>query len=471
MKRIILSSILVFTSIYCTAKVLEVPGDFQSISEAIAAASNLDTILVAQGTYYENLNFSGKDIVMASHYIFTKDLRDIENTIIDGSSPTNPDSASCLILCSGESRTAVIEGFTITNGSGSDWIDPQFPSYTWHSGGGILIYQSSPTIRNNIIIGNHCDDDTGVSGASGGGILTYGGNPIITKNKIQYNSARYGAGIVIDYSGCVIKNNIISNNKGPKIYGGAAFWTIGNGSSPAIIENNTIINNETTLSGGAFYIWSSQLIARNNIIWGNKQGNENTIHLFEGGAIDISYSIVEGGYEGTGNMDIDPEFSGPMLELTPGSPCVDAGNPGLEYNDIEDPQNPGMALSPALGTTTNDMGVFGGPNCLIMTNNTSGLNDKAETQQTRLCCFPNPFSDQTEIQFKLERSSNIELVIIDMQGRTVRFLDKGFRSRGTHSLNWNGSDSYGTKLPAGIYYPQLNVNQEFLITEKIVIFQ
>jgi len=103
-------------SISSTGKVLEVPGDFQSISEAIAAAAEHDTILVSQGTYYENLNFSGKNIVLASHYVYSKDLRDIENTIIDGSSPANPDSASCLIFCKGEVRTAVVEGFTITDG-------------------------------------------------------------------------------------------------------------------------------------------------------------------------------------------------------------------------------------------------------------------------------------------------------------------------------------------------------------------
>ena len=407
--------------------------------------------------------------MLASHYVYSKDLRDIENTIIDGSSPSNPDSASCLIFCNGESRSAVIEGFTITDGSGSDWIDPQFPSYTWHSGGGIFIYQSSPVIKNNIIIGNHCDDDTRVSGASGGGILTYGGNPLIINNKIQYNSARYGAGIVIDYSGCEIINNIISNNKGPKKYGGAAFWTIGNGSAPAIIENNTIVNNETTLSGGAFYIWSSHLVARNNIIWDNRQGYGDPIHFFDGGTIDISYSIVEGGFEGTENMDINPEFSGPMLELTPDSPCIDTGNPEVEYNDIEDTQNPGMALFPSLGTVTNDMGVFGGPNCLKMTYNTSGLNDKTETLQNQIRCFPNPFTDQTEIQFNLERSSNIELIIVDQQGRTIKLLDKGLRSQGIHSMYWDGTDDSGTRLSAGIYYSLLKVNHGSSSSGKIII--
>jgi hypothetical protein len=47
--------------------------------------------------------------------------------------------------------------------------------------------------------------------------------------------------------------------------------------------------------------------------------------------------------------------------LTLNSPCKDAGNPDAQYNDLEDPLNPGNALWPALGNLRNDMGHFGGP--------------------------------------------------------------------------------------------------------------
>ena len=50
---------------------------------------------------------------------------------------------------------------------------------------------------------------TGVDGAQGGGILTFDGNPLIINNVVLENEARYGAGIVVDYSGAVIKNNLI----------------------------------------------------------------------------------------------------------------------------------------------------------------------------------------------------------------------------------------------------------------------
>ncbi len=144
------------------------------------------------------------------------------------------------------------------------------------------MFQSSPTIKNNYIFDNHVDDNTGVSGASGGGILTYGGNPVVTNNIIKNNTALYGAGVVIDYSGCAFKNNIVAQNSGGQNYGGGGFWTIGNGSQPAIIENNTIIDNVSESAGGAFYLWSTQLTVRNNIIWNNTQSSGGQIYLRDG---------------------------------------------------------------------------------------------------------------------------------------------------------------------------------------------
>ncbi len=145
--------------------VIHVPGDQPTIQAGIDNAINGDTVLVAPGIYYENINFKGKNIVVASHYVIDGDLSHINSTIIDGSEAQNADTASCVRFVSGEDSTAVLQGFTIRHGTGTHWIDPQFPSWTWHSGGGVFIFQSSPTIKNNFIIDNHVDDNTGVSGA------------------------------------------------------------------------------------------------------------------------------------------------------------------------------------------------------------------------------------------------------------------------------------------------------------------
>ena len=143
---------------------------------------NGDTVLIAPGRYLENINFSGKNIVVASHYLLKEDSSYIETTIIDGSNPSDLDRASCVTFNSREDSTAVLQGITITEGKGPNWIDPQFPSYTWRGGAGIFIFRSSPTIRHNRIINNAVTKRSGVNGHQGGGILSYGGNPLIQNN-------------------------------------------------------------------------------------------------------------------------------------------------------------------------------------------------------------------------------------------------------------------------------------------------
>lgn len=435
--------------------VIHVPGDQPTIQAGIDAAINGDTILVAQGTYFENINFNGKNIVVASHYILDKDLSFINTTIIDGSQAQYPDTASCVRIVSGEDSTAVLQGFTIRQGTGTHWIDPQFPTWTWHSGGGVFIFQSSPTIKNNYIINNHVDDDTGVSGASGGGILMYGGNPVIINNVFKNNTALYGAGVVIDYSGCVFKNNIVAQNSGGQDYGGGGFWTIGNGNDPIIIENNTIVNNESELKGGAMYLWFTQLTARNNIIWVNTQSSGGPVYLHSGSGAnaEITYTDIEGGYAGEGNIDVLPQFDDTIFLLAPGSPCIDTGNPDEIYNDPEDEQNPGQALWPSQGQLRNDMGSYGGPYTCLLQDFTTGIIKKPQPfQEIRVEIYPNPFNQQTNIEITGSCfNEKIKLLLYDIYGNLIEVIFEGkiSDSKRTFGIMNNKKGTYILKLISG----------------------
>ncbi len=450
--------------------VINIPDDQPTIQTGIDVAEQGDTVLVAPGTYYENINFKGKNIVVASNFVYTSDFDDIENTIINGSTPETTDTASCVIFCSGEDSTAVLQGFTITQGTGTHWIDPQFPAWTWHSGGGIFIFQSSPTLKNNYIIDNHVDDVLGTNGASGGGICFYGGNPFIVNNIIRNNTALYGAGVVIDYAGCIFKNNIVAENSGGQDYGGGGFWTIGNGSSPIIIENNTIVNNESVSNGGAMYLWSTHLTARNNIIWGNIQASGGLIYLYDGATVEITYTDIEGGYTGNGNIDITPQFENTSYILSDGSPCIDAGNPNTEYNDIEDPENIGFALFPSKGNLTNDMGAYGGQNCMLLDNITSsGIEKFQKKSNLSFKCFPNPFNEHIEIQYTLNNVLQIEITIKDTSGRTIKNLLNKHNQAGTFSIIWNGTTDSGNSVKPGIYFIKIKAGESEQI--KKVVFQ
>jgi len=335
---------LMLSAVPTWATVIHVPGEQPSIQGGIDVTVDGDTVLVASGTYSENINFRGKNIVVASHYVLSEDPGFIEATIIDGSNPTYPDSASCVVFCSGEDSTAVLQGFTLTGGEGTRWFDDLHSQSYWRAGGGILTYKSSPTIIDNRIVNNAVTNSTGVDGAQGGGLLCYSGNPLIQDNIILSNQANYGAGIVTDYTGARIRRNVICRNTAGQSYGGGAYWTIGNGSAPIIIENNTIVENSSGTNGGAMTLYSGTVTARNNIIWGNTQSQGGPI----AGSPTITYSDVEGGFPGHGNIDADPQFEDGTYNLSENSPCIDSGDPNSPLDSDGTRADMGALMYPRL---------------------------------------------------------------------------------------------------------------------------
>ena len=117
---------------------------FATIQKGIDSSSNGDTVFVAAGTYTENINYNGKNIVVGSLYLTTSDTSYISSTIIDGNQ-----SGSVVKFVSGEDTTAVLSGFTIKNGLGGV-NDPSGQN----SGGGIYCYNSSASLKNLIVSNN-----------------------------------------------------------------------------------------------------------------------------------------------------------------------------------------------------------------------------------------------------------------------------------------------------------------------------
>ena len=124
-KRVLVLTLisLMLMAFSALATVITVPGDQPSIQGGINAAAEGDTILVAPGTYFENIKVFEKNVVVASQYILDGDELFIENTIIDGSNPAHPDTGSCVIIAYGQDSTTVLEGFTLTGGTGTRWQD------------------------------------------------------------------------------------------------------------------------------------------------------------------------------------------------------------------------------------------------------------------------------------------------------------------------------------------------------------
>ncbi|MCK4312875.1 MAG: hypothetical protein KAW88_09090, partial [Candidatus Cloacimonetes bacterium] len=185
-------------------------GDVTTIQAGIDIAQNGNVVLVYQGTYIENINFNGKNITVGSLFLTTLDTTYISQTIINGNH-----SGRVVSINSGEDLTALLTGFTITNGYASgDWPNDL--------GAGIFIDNSSPTISYCIISGNSAD-------GCGAGITWLGlSSPIISNCTISWNSA-------------------------PNSVAGGILCQSSEMANPPSIENCTIENN-SALSGAGVYL-------------------------------------------------------------------------------------------------------------------------------------------------------------------------------------------------------------------------
>ncbi len=465
---------LVFSLLWvvqATAEVLNVPGTYPTIQSAILAAQQGDTVLVAPGTYLENINFRGQNIVVASNFLLSGDRADIHATIINGGSPTNADTASCVVISSGEDSTAMLVGFTLTAGTGTKWLD-EHGAGTYVEGGGILIQYSSPTIKNNFITGNSAiRRPSGTTSAGGGAIRIGDGRPYVLNNVIVGNSGMYGGGIVLNYTGATIRNNVIANNQvyqavvGAPTFGGGGLWISENfGTAQKIIENNTIVGNTVSGSGSSYagrgggaLVASTQATFRNNIIWNNTQTTGTQLGLILGGTALATFNDVQGGFTGTGNINADPLFVDTLSHLLQSnSPCIDAGDSSSAFNDPEDSGSPGNALAPAQGTVRNDMGVYGGPGSSLLPEIITSVEEVPPQGKPKgfylYPNYPNPFNPQTRIHFSLNSPGFVTLRVFDQLGREMKTLVEQILEAGEYNSLFDGA-----KLASGSYYYRLSV--------------
>jgi len=277
-----------------TGATIRVPGDQPTIQAGIDAAVDGDTVMVADGIFHGEGN---RNILILSKSISLASRNGPYSTIIDC------EKEGYGVELQGEQNT-IIHGFTIENGEGGILCD---------------VFTGSPEIS-DCIIKQH----------TAHGIDAERGAPIILRCSIMENTSTSGAGLccygeywywskptVID---CLFYGNDASR-------GGAVFC----GPYSGITLNNcTIYGNTATYGGGIFGDGSIYSIPKVNvdscILWEN---TEDQIVLWNA-SLSASFSDIQGGWIGEGNLDLDPFFVDAMrgdFRLLFDSPCIDAGNP------------------------------------------------------------------------------------------------------------------------------------------------
>jgi hypothetical protein len=319
-----------------------VPSDYPTIQQAIDVAGTDEIVLVADGTYYENINFNGKAITVQSQ-------NGPETTIIDGSQ-----NGSVITFNSGEDENSVLEGFTIQNGladygGGISCTNYSSPTVTnciisnnsaWRGGGLACKQSSSPTIIN-------CTFSANSANTYGGGIFCFSASSTITDCTIKDNSSGAdGGGLMCSNYGSeitVTNCTIVGNETGG--YGGGmhcdtgSSWRITN----CTISGNTSVGNR---GGGIYRSKYASATMINSILWDN--GPNEISQVYGNGFIAIFYSNIKGGWGTQEEMDVnhninaDPLFIGDGdYHLTVGSPCIDKATgdtgtyPTIPSDDID----------------------------------------------------------------------------------------------------------------------------------------
>lgn len=321
-----------------------------SIQAVIDQASPGDRVLVPAGLYNETLDFHGKAIEVLG-------VAGASATVIDGGG-----SAPVVGFKSGEGPDSRLVGFTVTGGA------------AFFGGGGIGCGQgATPTITDCIVRGNSGKHGAGVAGspimercvitantsslnsggglygaptlrqcvvaantctsADGGGLYVFGGKAVVEDSLFLENRAvfagSHGGGIYVDSSGSLdIRRSVVAANSSTGgvfagFGGGVLVEAVGSTMTGCTVVMNTVSGSSTSGAG----VWGP-LAIENSIVRGNLGGQLS--------GASVSYSNVEGGAPGAGNVDVDPGFVDEALRdyhLQLGSAMIDAGNPSTTDPD------------------------------------------------------------------------------------------------------------------------------------------
>jgi parallel beta-helix repeat protein len=275
---------------------------YDYIRHAVGEAAPGDHIVVEQGTYFENISFSGKSITLSS--TDPDDPNVVAATVIDGDN-------HAVTFAGGEDENCVLAGFTISDANAA-----------------VRCSDASPTITECIITGN---DGAGIE-------IQNGANPAIVECEITLNDGpgiwmrKHAAGRKITYNYASMTNCLIAENAGCGIEDGIV-----------------TVTNCTIAANGLCGISSYQPTVTNSIIYYN--GSGGTQIETQSGAV-VTYSDVQGGWTGQGNIDAEPLFADAAngdFRLLSNSPCIDAGDPDSQ-----------CALEPEPNGGRINMGAYGG---------------------------------------------------------------------------------------------------------------
>ena len=317
----------------------------------------------------------------------------------------------------------------------------------------------------------------------------------------MHNSSPFSDAVLSfhNVTGVMIKGSFFANNQST---GTNKSGVIGLNASTIKLENSILVNNTGTSAGVINALNNSVLQITNSTIYHNENTNVmgstlvnstgsritmlnsiisgNTPIFNVGGILDVTYSRIIGN-SNIGNINLDPLFMNEssgigaqfptMIEdwiLAEDSPCIDAGNPELQYLDLADPENPFLAQFPSRGGLRNDQGAFGG----------GGVCWVDETEQNKISVlpalkvqtYPNPFNPNLGIKIMVnDLTQPLNVTVYNLKGQKIKELVQGYSQSETLQLVWNGRDEQGQPVATGVYFIRVQVSDRTAVKKSVLI--
>ncbi len=275
----IIIAMSIFLPVCLHSATINIPADQPTIQDGINSAYDLDTVLVAPGTYIENLDLLGKEIVLLSSGGYS-------STILI---PANG-NYNTIYIANGEGPGTIVQGFKILGG---------YSQYTIVIGNG-----ASPTIEFNKLVPS-------VKAEMPTGGIIYCGN-----------------------TDAVIRNNIFSDNLGGPCI------TISSSAANAKILNNTFDNNISCINSLISVFNYGGTILNNIFMNSLTYGISGMVETIDYNIFwNNQYNYTNYASAGAHDTITDPMVDANTYNLLPYSPCIDAGNPDPQYNDPDGTRN------------------------------------------------------------------------------------------------------------------------------------
>jgi hypothetical protein len=428
-----LKSVLLLTAVFAlgiavtvSAETIYVPADFSSIQDAIDDSGTIDgdQIEVAPGTYPEAVNFNGKMVRLYSSggpAVTTIDANGLDSSVVTCDSGEGPDT--------------ILEGFTITGGSGTTVgavkqgggmynldssptvTDCNFTANSVNrDGGGMYNENSSPTVTNCTFVGNF-------AGNGGGGMYSSGGSPTVTDCTFSSNSVNQAGGGMFNISSVSVTRCTFTDNTA-SVDGGGMY---NSGGSSTIIDC-TFISNDANFGAGMYNTFGISPTVTNCAFINNSASGSGGGMLNQTGAKPTVTNCTFSGNDGGG-----------MYNLGQGG----ANNPTVTNCTFSGNGSGGMGCYNSNATVTNctfsGNGSYGMvcsdsnatvTNCTFSGNGGGMYNEGSNSTVTNCIFWGNTTPDGNEITIYF--SSSIDVNYCDVMGGQVDI----YNDVGTSSITW-----------------------------------